>query len=55
MLHYNMQRELHVNMHVMSYMVTSPLHVCGCGFHLRWSYDLHCTGVDVDANASREV
>jgi len=30
-------------------MVSSPLHVCGCGFHLRWSYDLRCTGVEVVA------
>jgi len=29
--------ELYVDMHdyVMRYIVCSPLHVCGCGFHLR--------------------
>ena len=27
-------------------MVSSPLHVCGCDFHLRWSYNLGYTGVD---------
>ena len=28
--------ELYVDIHgyVMCYMVSSPLHVCGCGFHL---------------------
>ena len=37
------------------YMVNSPLHICGCGFHLRWSYDLRYTGVDVDANTTGEA
>jgi len=39
----------------MWYMVSLPLHVCECGFHLRWSYDLRYMGVDVDADIAGEA
>jgi len=43
--------ELYVDIHgyVMCNMVSSPLHVCGCGFNLRLSYNLRYMEVDVDA------
>jgi len=49
--------ELHVNVHcyVKCYMVSSPLHVCSCGFHLWWSYNLCYTGVDIDADTIEEA
>jgi len=31
-------------------VVSSPLHVCGYGFHLRWSYNLCYTRVDGDVD-----
>jgi len=36
-------------------MVSSPLHVCGYGNHLRWSYNLCYTGVDVGVDASGDA
>jgi len=49
--------ELYVDMHdyVMRYMVWSSFHICGYGFHLRWSYNLCYTGVDVDTNLVGEA
>ena len=44
-----------VNYYVICYMVNSPLHVCGCGFHLWWPYNLCYTGVDVDADTIGET
>jgi len=41
--------ELYVDLHyyVICYIVSSPLHVYGFGFHLRWSYNLCYTVVDI--------
>lgn len=40
--------ELYVDMHyyVVCGMVSSPLHVCGYGFHMQWSYNLDYIAVD---------
>jgi len=37
------------------YSYSSPFNVCGYGFQLRWSYNLYCTGVDVNVDAVREA
>jgi len=41
--------------YVICYMGSSPLHICGCGFHLQWSYNLCYTRVDDDADASGDA
>jgi len=37
------------------YLVSSPLYVCGCGFHLWWSYNLYYTRVHVGADPNGDA
>jgi len=41
-----------IHCYMMCYMVSSPLNLCGCAYHLRWSYNFCYMGVDVDLDLS---